>query len=158
MVARRQQREQPRRIGRDPRRVEQGPFGARLHPGQRIGERPHGRRPAPAIIKLVVRRMAARLEVGDIVVKDRRGAPDRRIDDSAAEPGIAGPLGPPSALHEFGRRAEAWIVVLAHRSLVSGARAKIQRCNDVEQTNPFALSLSTCRCSFSDTEGRTVLR
>src|SRR3546814_6283050 len=95
------------RRGGDPRCREQRAFGPRLHPGQRIGERPHRRRPAPAVIKPIVRCMAPRLEVGDIVVKDRRGAPDRRIDDAPAEPGVAGPLGAPSALHEFGRGAEA---------------------------------------------------
>src|SRR3546814_10869637 len=73
------------RIGGDPRCIEQSAFGPRLHPGQRIGERPHRRRPAPAVIKPIVRCMAPRLEVGDIVVKDRRGAPDRRIDDRSEE-------------------------------------------------------------------------
>src|SRR3546814_11231507 len=87
-----------------------------LHPGQRIGERPHRRRPAPAVIKPIVRCMAPRLEVGDIVVKDRRGAPDRRIDDAPAEPGVAGPIGAPSALHEFGRRAAANVVAFAYKS------------------------------------------
>src|SRR3546814_8926916 len=97
--------------------------------------------------------MAPRLEVGDIVVKDRRGAPDRRIDDAPAEPGVAGPLGAPSALHEFGRGAEAIVVAFAHLPLLAEHGPKSSDANDVEQTNPFALSLSTCRFSFGGADG-----
>src|SRR3546814_17985631 len=65
-------------------------------------------------------------DIGDIVVKDGRGAPDRRIDDPAPEPRVAGPFGSATALHEFGRGADAVVVAVAHPRLVSGAPAKIQ--------------------------------
>src|SRR3546814_16512478 len=100
--------------------------------------------------------MAARLEVGDIVVKDRRGTPDRWIDHPAAEPGVTGPFGAPSALHEFGRGAEAIVVAFAHLPLLAEDGLKSSDANDVEQTTPFALSLSQSRFSSGGAHARTL--
>src|SRR3546814_20259065 len=82
----------------------------------------------------------------------------RRFDGAPAEPWVAGPLGAPSALHEFGRGAEAIVVAFAHLPLLAEHGPKSSDANDVEQTNPFALSLSKCRFSFGGAEGRTELR
>ena len=68
MIARRQQRKQPRRYRCNARRIEQRALRPRFEFGQRVGQRPYRRRAAAAIIELVVRRMAARLQIGDAVV------------------------------------------------------------------------------------------
>src|SRR3546814_10630614 len=47
-----------------------------------------------------------------------------------------------------------FVVAFAHLPLLAEHGPKSSDANDVEQTNPFALSLSKCRFSFGGAEGR----
>src|SRR3546814_20950544 len=112
MIARREQRKQPRRNRGDPRRIEQSAFGALLHPGQRIGERPPRRRPAPAVVELVVRCMTPCLEIGYIYVQEGRWAQHRLHDDPSPYPRVTDPLWSSPALPSVGLGARSAVLRL----------------------------------------------
>ena len=92
-VARRQDGQQRRGDRRNARGVEERRLRPRLQARQRIGEAPLRRRTAAAVIEAVVRvAMSVGAQIGDVVVEDGRGAPDRRIDDPGGPFGAAARL------------------------------------------------------------------